>query len=167
MLGFLDAFLLSIDTQTTIGFGNYAVDSSCVHAVVILVLQCLVSVLVDAGFMGLLFAKISQPTQRASTVVFSQYGCISEHEGERFLCFRIADLRKHQLVEARVRLLMYFLPAASHRRSGRDEGSCDGFVDFKVVPLALETADVFLLLPYVVRCVRVKRGRKLLTCSRL
>ena len=39
LVSFTDAFLLSIDSQTTIGFGNYAVDSDCVPGIFILVIQ--------------------------------------------------------------------------------------------------------------------------------
>ena len=39
LVTFTDAFLLSIDSQTTIGFGNYAVESDCYPGIFILVLQ--------------------------------------------------------------------------------------------------------------------------------
>ena len=146
VLGFVDAILLSIDTQTTIGFGNYSVDSSCAHAVGILVLQCLVSILVDAAFVGLLFTKISRPQNRAASLIFSRFGCICEEGGVRYLCFRIADQRKHQLVEAHARLLLYWLPGAVP-----SEGADGQFVDVQMTPLSLETPDIFLLLPYIIK----------------
>jgi potassium inwardly-rectifying channel subfamily J len=91
VLHLMDAFLLSIDTQTTIGFGNYAVDSDCVHAVVILVVQCLISVTVNSIFAGFLFTKLSRPQLRATSLIFSRFGCITEENGVRYLTFRIAD----------------------------------------------------------------------------
>lgn len=39
LVTYADAFLLSIDAQTTIGFGNYAVDSDCAPGILILVVQ--------------------------------------------------------------------------------------------------------------------------------
>ena len=39
LVTFADAFLLSIDSGTTIGFGNYAVESDCWPGIFILVLQ--------------------------------------------------------------------------------------------------------------------------------
>ena len=58
LVTFFDAFLLSIDSESTIGFGNYAVDSDCQPGIVVLVFQCLVSTLVNASFMGLIFMKV-------------------------------------------------------------------------------------------------------------
>ena len=54
-------------------------------------------------------------------------------------------------------------PGGSSGERGREGGGGGGgggaFVDFKAVPLTLETADVFLLLPYVVRCVAALCGQ--------
>jgi potassium inwardly-rectifying channel subfamily J, other len=94
---FYDAFLLSIDTQTTIGFGNYSVDSDCKPGIYILVLQCLVSVLLDAAYMGLIFSKISRPQHRSSTVIFSKHACIAEAGGDSYLMIRVGDQRKNQV----------------------------------------------------------------------
>ena len=97
LTSYSSAFLLSIAAQTTIGYGNYAVDSACTLAVYILVLQCLVSILLDAAFMGLIFAKISRPQHRSSTVIFSRHACISEAGGHSYLMIRVADQRKNQV----------------------------------------------------------------------
>jgi len=146
VLSFLDAFLLSIDTQTTIGFGNYAVDSSCVHAVVVLTLQCLCSTFVDAAFMGALFAKLSRPSARAKSLIFSRFACISEEDGVRYLTFRVADQRKHQLVEAHARLLLYHFPALK-----TEIKASEMFHEVSVESLKLETSEIFLLLPFLIR----------------
>ena len=95
---FSDAFLLSIDTQTSIGFGNYSVDSDCTPGIYILVLQCLVSILLDAAYMGLIFAKISRPQHRSNTVIFSKHACIADAGGESYLMIRVADQRKNQVL---------------------------------------------------------------------
>ena len=97
---FSDAFLLSLDTQTTIGFGNYSVDSDCNPAVYILVVQCLISIIADASFMGLIFAKISRPQHRSSTIIFSKHACIAEAGGHSYLMIRVADQRKNQVPTA-------------------------------------------------------------------
>jgi hypothetical protein len=94
---YAEAFLLSIDAQTTIGFGNYAVNSECTLAVYILVLQCLVAIILDAAYTGLIFAKISRPQYRSSTVIFSRHACISEAGGHSYLMIRVADQRKNQV----------------------------------------------------------------------
>ncbi len=97
---YAEAFLLSIDAQTTIGFGNYSVNSECTLAVYILVFQCLVSILLDAAYTGLIFAKISRPQNRSSTVIFSRHACISEAGGHSYLMIRVADQRKNQVCAA-------------------------------------------------------------------
>jgi hypothetical protein len=39
LLSFTDAFILSVDSESTIGFGNYAVESECAPGIFVLVLQ--------------------------------------------------------------------------------------------------------------------------------
>jgi hypothetical protein len=147
---FMDALLLSIDSQTTIGFGNYSVDSDCFPGVIVLIFQCLCSVILDASFMGLVFAKISRPQSRAATLVFSSNVCISSDDsGNRFLSIRVADQRKRQLVEAQTRLLMYYTPRTKlppNMEVGQD-GAQHLKLAVEVEQLKLMQQQIFLLLP--------------------
>lgn len=96
-----------------------------------LIFQCLCSVILDASFMGLVFAKISRPQHRAATLVFSDHACIADDdEGGKILVIRVADQRKRQLVEAQTRLLMYFTPMT--RLPPQSETGEDGVQHTKV-----------------------------------
>lgn len=53
---------------------------------------------------GLIFARISRATSRASTIIFSGRGVIRRLHGKLYFMFQTCELRKHQLVEAHVRM---------------------------------------------------------------
>ena len=96
--------------------------------------QCLTSTMCNAAFMGLVYARIARPQRRAATICFSRCACIAEdkvhacpspgmarrrrrrwagaearggQDGVRVLSIRVADQRKHLLVGATARLLLY------------------------------------------------------------
>jgi hypothetical protein len=54
--------------------------------------------------MGLIFTRISRPTKRARTLIFSNHAIIRRVNGKLYFMFQLAELRKHQLIEAQVRL---------------------------------------------------------------
>ena len=58
----------------------------------------------DAVVIGGVWLRISRPQPRARTIVFSDKAVIREIRGALYFMFQVAELRKHQLVEAHVRL---------------------------------------------------------------
>lgn len=100
---FATAFLFSIETQVTVGYGRKTVTDNCLIAIVILILQTLIGSVVDAVMVGCMFVKISQPKKRAQTLVFSEKAVISQRNGQMCLMFRVGDLRNSNLVEAQIR----------------------------------------------------------------
>jgi len=119
---FAEAFLFSIETQVTIGYGEVFIRSSCTGGIIILLMQCLVGYLLDAFLIGLVFTKLTRPRQRAKTILLSTKFVVHStshnnlQEGDRANCLqiRIADLRRSQLVEAHVRLYLYWNKTNSH-----------------------------------------------------
>jgi len=118
---FAEAFLFSIETQVTIGYGDVFIQSKCVSGIILLLLQCLVGYLLDAFLIGLVFTKLTRPRLRAKTILMSTKFVVhrtrdtSLQEGgfaDR-LQIRIADLRRSQLVEAHVRLYLYWNKSSS------------------------------------------------------
>ena len=105
---FPSAFLYSLETQLTIGYGHRFISADCGFGVVLLIIQSLVGLLIDSFLLGLIFAKITRPTNRRKTILFSNHCVIYEKDGKRYLKFRIADIRKSQLVEAHVRVQLYW-----------------------------------------------------------
>ena len=107
---FNSAFLFSLEAQTTIGFGFRYPSSSCTAGTLLLLLQSVVGLLLDSFLLGLIFTKLSRPRNRRKTLLFSSVAVIRQEgsEGQRVLEFRIADVRRSQVVEAHVRLQLYW-----------------------------------------------------------
>lgn len=100
---FATAFLFSIETQVTVGYGRKTITDNCLIAIIILICQTLIGSVVDAFMVGCMFVKISQPKKRAQTLVFSEKAVISQRNGKMCLMFRVGDLRNSNLVEAQIR----------------------------------------------------------------
>uniref|UniRef100_A0A8C6TMN9 ATP-sensitive inward rectifier potassium channel 14 n=1 Tax=Neogobius melanostomus TaxID=47308 RepID=A0A8C6TMN9_9GOBI len=100
---FMAAFLLSLETQTSIGYGFRSVTEECPLAVVAVVLQCIVGCIIDAFIIGAVMAKIAKPKKRNETLVFSDAAVVAMRDGKLCMMWRVGNLRKSHLVEAHVR----------------------------------------------------------------
>lgn len=100
---FMAAFLFSLETQTSIGYGFRSVTEECPLAVLTVVLQCIVGCIIDAFIIGAIMAKIAKPKKRNETLVFTKNAVIAQRDGKLCLMWRVANLRKSHLVEAHVR----------------------------------------------------------------
>ncbi|XP_055634751.1 G protein-activated inward rectifier potassium channel 3-like isoform X4 [Toxorhynchites rutilus septentrionalis] len=100
--GFTSAFLFSLETQHTIGYGNRFVTEECPEAVFILALQSITGVFIQAFMVGIVFAKLSRPKKRAQTLLFSRNAVICHRDGDPCLMFRVGDMRKSHIIEAHV-----------------------------------------------------------------
>ncbi|XP_070580079.1 inward rectifier potassium channel 2-like [Ptychodera flava] len=103
---FSTAFLFSLETQTTIGYGYRSVTDECWMAMLLVVIQSVVSCIVDAVMIGCVFAKISRPKKRAETLVFSNKAVIAVRDDKLCLMFRVGDIRKSHILEAHVRAVI-------------------------------------------------------------
>uniref|UniRef100_A0A1A9X1Q8 Uncharacterized protein n=1 Tax=Glossina brevipalpis TaxID=37001 RepID=A0A1A9X1Q8_9MUSC len=100
---FTSAFLYSIETQHTIGYGNRFVTEECPEAIFTICLQCIMGVFIQAFMVGIVFAKLSRPKKRAQTLLFSRNAVICHRDGVPCLMFRVGDMRKSHIIEAHVR----------------------------------------------------------------
>uniref|UniRef100_A0A9J8DB30 G protein-activated inward rectifier potassium channel 1 n=1 Tax=Cyprinus carpio carpio TaxID=630221 RepID=A0A9J8DB30_CYPCA len=101
--GFVSAFLFSIETETTIGYGHRVITDKCPEGILLLLVQSVLGSIVNAFMVGCMFVKISQPKKRAETLVFSTNAVISMRDGRLCLMFRVGDLRNSHIVEASIR----------------------------------------------------------------
>ncbi|XP_059498771.1 G protein-activated inward rectifier potassium channel 3-like [Stegostoma tigrinum] len=101
--GFVSAFLFSIETETTIGYGHRVITDSCPEGIALLLLQAILGSMVNAFMVGCMFVKISQPNKRAETLVFSERAVVSLRDGRLCFMFRVGDLRSSHIVEASIR----------------------------------------------------------------
>lgn len=105
---FNSALLFSIETQVTIGYGNTYINKDCTTGLFVLVFQCVVGLILDAILLGLLFTKITRPRSRRKTILFSNMAVLYEEDGHRYMEFRVGNLRKSQIAECHVRLVLYW-----------------------------------------------------------
>jgi len=102
---FSSAFLFSLETLTTIGYGYRGITENCPSAIITVVIQSVFGCILDAFMIGLIFAKLSRPKRRADTLLFSENAVINMKNGKLCLMIRIANLRKSHLIETSVRML--------------------------------------------------------------
>lgn len=141
---FSSAFLFSIEVQVTIGFGGRMVTEECPSAIIILIMQNIVGLVINAIMLGCIFMKTAQANRRAETLIFSKHAVISLRNNKLCFMVRIGDLRKSMIISATVRMQVV-------RRSSTPEG--------EVVPLdqidihmdnPVGTNGIFLVSPLII-----------------
>ncbi|XP_037134829.1 inward rectifier potassium channel 2a [Syngnathus acus] len=100
---FTAAFLFSVETQTTIGYGSRYVTDECPAAVLAVVFQSMVGCVIDAFVVGAIMAKMAKPKKRNETLVFSHHAAVAVRDDKLCLMWRVGNLRRSHLVEAHVR----------------------------------------------------------------
>lgn len=109
VLTFDHALWFSVQTSMTIGYGgDLTPDPSCRLTNIMVVVQSLASLLVAYSLLGVFYVRFSRPARRAQTIIFSRYCTMHEEDGVPVISLRIANIRKHQIIEANVRLLIGF-----------------------------------------------------------
>ncbi|XP_067088353.1 ATP-sensitive inward rectifier potassium channel 12 [Osmerus mordax] len=100
---FVAAFLFSVETQTTIGYGFRCVTEECPAAVFMVVFQSIMGCIIDSFMIGAIMAKMARPKKRAETLLFSHNAVVAMRDGKLCLMWRVGNLRKSHVVEAHVR----------------------------------------------------------------
>ena len=98
---FLKAFFFSIDTFSTIGYGNIVPVGRAANVVVCVEAFC--GLLGLALATGLLFARFSRPTAK---ILFSENAVIAPYNGASAFEFRIINARNNQITELGARVLL-------------------------------------------------------------
>ena len=71
-INFASAFLFSVETQHTIGYGSRQTTEECPEAIIMQCIQSVVGVIIQACMAGVVFAKLARPKKSRNTVVFSK-----------------------------------------------------------------------------------------------
>ncbi|XP_042287079.1 ATP-sensitive inward rectifier potassium channel 1b [Thunnus thynnus] len=100
--GLTTAFLYSLETQTTIGYGGRALTGHCAGTVALIIIQSLIGTFINCFMCGVILAKISLPKRRAKTVTFSNTAVICLKKGSLCLLIRVANLRKTLLIGSQI-----------------------------------------------------------------
>eukprot|EP00438_Fugacium_kawagutii_P022827 Skav230302 [mRNA] locus=scaffold430:30461:31306:+ [translate_table: standard] len=155
-LTFRRAFMLSLETMTTIGYGvSDPMFDECPEVLPLLVVQSLVSLLMDAIFLNLMYTRFSTAFTRSASIIFTEVACVYEEKGFVKMAFRICEVARKPLIEPMVR--MYIMKHGPHPTGA---SGAEGFLDLDVKQMPLEEPDInisdgklFLTLPSrVVHC---------------
>src|SRR6516164_10020175 len=94
---FSDAFFFSVETLSTIGYGQMS--RATLYGNVVMTIEALAGVMLVAVAAGLMFARFSKPTAR---VVFSKVAVVGPFNGVPTLSLRLANERRNQILDAQV-----------------------------------------------------------------
>ena len=119
---FWDHFNFSVQTISTIGYGNMYPTSTYTHTIVFI--QVFIGVLNLALATGVFFAKVSLPT---ANMIFSEKALITSYDQKKSFMIRVANTRSNQIIDAKVYLTLM-------RKEKTKEGvDMRRFYDMKVV----------------------------------
>ncbi|XP_037074283.1 LOW QUALITY PROTEIN: G protein-activated inward rectifier potassium channel 3-like [Pollicipes pollicipes] len=100
---FTGCFLFSLETQHTIGYGYRYISDQCTEAVILLCVQSIVGLVIQALMVSIVFAKLARPKKRAQTLLFSRSAVICQRDGRLCLMFRLGNMRTSSLIGATAR----------------------------------------------------------------
>lgn len=101
--GFTGAFLFSMETQATIGYGFRGMTENCMVAIVVVTIQDVFSCLLDTIVIGIIITKMASARKRAQTVGFSRCAVVNIRDGVLCLSWRLGDLRGNHILEGVVK----------------------------------------------------------------
>lgn len=96
------AFLFSLESQTTIGYGFRYISEECPLAIFTLVAQLVITGLAEIFVTGAFLAKLARPKKRAETIKFSQSAVVCGRQGKLCLMVRVANMRKSLLIQCQL-----------------------------------------------------------------
>ncbi|PNF19691.1 hypothetical protein B7P43_G15908 [Cryptotermes secundus] len=105
LYNFTSCFLFSMENQHTTGFGSRMPTEECPAAIILMCVQGIVGVVLQSILVGLVFLKMVRPKQRTRTLEFSHNAVICRREGKLCFMFRVGDLRRSHIIEAKMRVL--------------------------------------------------------------
>lgn len=127
----LDAFFFSVETMSTVGYGEMYPATLYGHVVV--AIDVVTGVLLVPLATGLMIAKFTLPVAR---VLFSRNAVVSRFNGVPTLMFRVANIRENAIIEARMKLTLL-----------RDDETSEGYHYRRMLdlPLARDDSPFFAL----------------------
>lgn len=96
------AYLFSVETQLTIGFGYRVITPYCPSAIAVFMVQVLAGIVIACFWCGVLIAKISLPKKVAKAVTFSETAVICFKQDTLSLQICVANIRKSLLLGSQI-----------------------------------------------------------------
>ncbi|XP_026724920.1 G protein-activated inward rectifier potassium channel 4-like [Trichoplusia ni] len=100
--GFTSLFLFSIEIHTTIGYGKRSITLECPSAMVTMCIESIIGTISQAFIIGIVFAKLTRPKNRAQTLLFSKNAVINQRDRNLCLVFRFGNTRKSRIIAGNV-----------------------------------------------------------------
>ncbi|MDP9267022.1 MAG: ion channel [Acidobacteriota bacterium] len=97
---FLRAFLFSVETSSTIGYGNLVVTG--LPANLVMVAEVLFAIVSFAVITGVVFARFSRPVAH---IVFSDRAVLTPFQGGQAFMFRVVNARNNQIIELKAAVI--------------------------------------------------------------
>ncbi|KAM6967227.1 inward rectifier potassium channel 16-like [Tautogolabrus adspersus] len=104
--GFTGAFMFSMETQATIGYGFRGMTENCIVAIIVVTVQDVFSCLLDTIIIGIAVAKMASARKRAQTVGFSSCAVVNLRDGVMCLSWRLGDLRGNHILDGVARAMV-------------------------------------------------------------
>lgn len=103
---FIGALYFSLSTMMGVNYDGSSeyTFSDCWINFLITFIQSFLGMIFTAIVVGLAFFRLSNGQKRSRTIIFSDLAVIRRVMGQLYLTFRLAELRKHHLIDARVRV---------------------------------------------------------------
>ncbi|XP_053702807.1 ATP-sensitive inward rectifier potassium channel 15 [Synchiropus splendidus] len=136
------AFLFSLESQTTIGYGFRYISEECPLAIFTLVAQLVITGLAEIFVTGAFLAKLARPKKRAETIKFSKSAVVCRRQGQLCLMLRVANMRKSLLIQCQLTgKLLHSKVTQEGEKTQIHQSSVDFFIDssgecsFLILPL--------------------------------
>nr|KAG5690623.1 hypothetical protein BaRGS_018093 [Batillaria attramentaria] len=156
---FSDAFMFSMETQSTIGFGTLHPNAECPGVTPLIYFQITIGFMIETVVLGLMYVKVARPKHRRHTLVFSRNACLCMEDGHLNFQIRVGDMRRTHLVDATVHGVLvkrrvvsekHVYPLFQHRLKFTAQGMGDKV--FLIYPIVLshritEDSPLWLLKP--------------------
>ncbi|KAI7797145.1 inward rectifier potassium channel 16 [Triplophysa rosa] len=133
---FTAAFLFSLETQTTIGYGFRGMSENCMIAIIVVTIQDVISVFIDTFVIGIAVAKMASARKRAQTVGFSNCAVVNLRDGHLCLSWRVGDFRRNHMVDGMAQAQL-----VQHKEHAT------GKVDVSYKDLKIEESNIILATP--------------------
>ncbi|XP_068624172.1 ATP-sensitive inward rectifier potassium channel 11-like [Battus philenor] len=98
---FVTIFLASVEAQTTIGFGDRAIDEECPESIFLFIMQLILGTGLSGVLTCVVYAKLTRPEKLSRDGVgFSKKAVVSVRDGKLCLMFRAWDLNYDHIISS-------------------------------------------------------------------
>nr|XP_032521974.1 ATP-sensitive inward rectifier potassium channel 11-like isoform X2 [Danaus plexippus plexippus] len=98
---FVTIFLASVEAQTTIGFGDRAIDEECPESIFLFIMQLILGTGLSGVLTCVVYAKLTRPEKMTRDGVgFSKKAVICLRDGRLCLMFRVWDLNYDHIISS-------------------------------------------------------------------